>query len=390
MNELNLESLFQAIKPIVDENQNQRREKEFKGEFFNIFSILNMERDEVHTHSAFLAELLNPKGSHGLKDKFLKSFIESISLVNTDISKLNTQTAIVKNEVYIGQKDVENEAGGDIDILISFSNPQYVIIIENKIDAGDQEAQLARYYNYAKQFGNSFTLFYLTKDGHEPSEWSTGTETIKHYWRCISYQEEIFKWLSKCLEISINFALVNSCIKQYKNLILKITGQEINESMNKKILEKMLEHNSEMLAIWENWDKWTLAIAENVIRDVAADTDCKCEGYNDKYPWWIWDRDCWVSFIPNKFPKCKIWFGKEANDSPYYYLEKEDINSAQTKLECMDYESTKTTPFGSKYIDSKYSKWDLSVAQAIQNGELKEYLCQCVKEVLTDSNFPKK
>ena len=56
MNELNLESLFQAIKPIVDENQNQRREKEFKGEFFNIFSILNMERDEVHTHSACLAE----------------------------------------------------------------------------------------------------------------------------------------------------------------------------------------------------------------------------------------------------------------------------------------------------------------------------------------------
>ncbi|HEH9431069.1 TPA: PD-(D/E)XK nuclease family protein, partial [Aeromonas sobria] len=31
---------------------------------FNLFSILNIERDEVGTHSRFIYELLNPKGAH--------------------------------------------------------------------------------------------------------------------------------------------------------------------------------------------------------------------------------------------------------------------------------------------------------------------------------------
>ena len=59
-----IEDLLKSIKPIVEENEQLRAEKEAQGEFFNIFSILGVERNEVHTHSAFLAELLNPKGSH--------------------------------------------------------------------------------------------------------------------------------------------------------------------------------------------------------------------------------------------------------------------------------------------------------------------------------------
>ena len=104
MVEVSLEPLFQSIKPFVIENQKQRKEKELKGEFFNIFSILNMERDEVHTHSSFIAELLNPKGSHGLKDEFLRLFIQYIPLNDIDVTTLNTKSAIVKKEEYIGKK----------------------------------------------------------------------------------------------------------------------------------------------------------------------------------------------------------------------------------------------------------------------------------------------
>ena len=389
MNETNLQPLFQLIKPIVDENQEQRAEKELKGEFFNVFSILNMERDEVHTHSPFIAELLNPKGSHGLKDKFLKLFIENIPLEGIKSKDLKTASAEIKKEEYIGKKDVKNETGGDIDILINFTSPSYTIIIENKIGAGDQEAQLARYNNYAKKSQNPFALFYLTIDGHEPTEWSTGKETKEHYWQCISYQENIYKWLSECVEISKNFPLVNSCIQQYQNLILKLTGQEFNESMNKKILNQMIVHNQEMFAIWENWDDWTHTIVEKAIKEVAKKTNCTTEVDNKDLPYWIWTSGCWVGFIPKQYPKYKIWFGKETNDSPYYYLEKEGISNAQEKLECMDYKSTKTTPFGSKYIASKYLRWDLVVAQDIENGDFVKYLTQCILEILNDPNFPK-
>ena len=131
MDEINLESFFQSITPIVKENQEHREEKELRGDFFNIFSVLNMERDEVHTHSSFIAELLNPKGLHGLKDRFLREFIACIPLKEINAKDLQTTTAEVKKEKYIGKKDVRNETGGDIDILINFTSPSYTIIIEN-------------------------------------------------------------------------------------------------------------------------------------------------------------------------------------------------------------------------------------------------------------------
>lgn len=61
---------------IILEKQNEFKRK--TGESFNIFSILNMERLEVRTHSAFIYELLNTKGSHFQGDLFLRVFIEDI------------------------------------------------------------------------------------------------------------------------------------------------------------------------------------------------------------------------------------------------------------------------------------------------------------------------
>jgi len=36
----------------------------------NIFSVLGLETAEVRTHSRLIAELLDPKGSHGLAARF--------------------------------------------------------------------------------------------------------------------------------------------------------------------------------------------------------------------------------------------------------------------------------------------------------------------------------
>lgn len=384
-----IETTFQEIKPILQENKELKLEKERNGEFFNLFSILKVERDEVHTHSAFLAEVLNPKGSHGNKGKFLKLFIQQMHINNIEKEVLKSETAIVTTEEYIGKKNVKNETGGDIDILIKFEKPNYLIIIENKIDAGDQEAQLARYHNYAKKYENSFTLFYLTKDGHEPSEWSIGKHNEEHYWTCISYKNDIKRWLEKCLPVCSKQEIVNSSIKQYITLINKLTGQELNVTMKKEILDIMLKYNDEMLAIWENWDDWQYYLVEKVIKETADETNCECKREDENYPWWMWDKDCWISFIPKNAKDCKIWFGKDANDSPYYYLEKNDVKKAQKKLECMSYDSDNDYPYGSEYLDEKYSKWGINVANAIINGEFKNYLKKCITEIVNDSNFPK-
>ena len=50
--------------------------KKITGEDFNIFKVLKVERKEVQTHSAFLSELLNSDGTHGLQDYFLNIFLQ--------------------------------------------------------------------------------------------------------------------------------------------------------------------------------------------------------------------------------------------------------------------------------------------------------------------------
>ena len=57
-------------------------EERKRGEWFNVFNVLGMSTDEVRTHSRFIAELLNPQGSHGCGDEFLKAFIKVIPSLN--------------------------------------------------------------------------------------------------------------------------------------------------------------------------------------------------------------------------------------------------------------------------------------------------------------------
>ena len=54
INELKIQQLLNDTKSIVAE---QLKIEEEKGETFNVFSVLKMERKENSTHSAFLKEL---------------------------------------------------------------------------------------------------------------------------------------------------------------------------------------------------------------------------------------------------------------------------------------------------------------------------------------------
>ena len=112
------------------------------GEQFNVFSILGVEADEVRTHSPFLANLLDPQGSHRQGAAFLELFLELEELKSSGAEEYkNPETFRVSKEASIDQ--------GRIDILLE--NKEACIVIENKIYAGDQYRQLAKYYEAAKQ-----------------------------------------------------------------------------------------------------------------------------------------------------------------------------------------------------------------------------------------------
>ena len=144
-----IKELLNHISNIVVAEKTQQEERRKRGENFNIFKVLGLTSSEVRLHSAFLAELLNPNGDHGLEDKFLKAFLEIVvgKKANFDFDTKSAKTYV---EYDIGTISEDYKEGGRIDILIQ-DRKGATIIIENKIYAGDQPWQMYRYNRYAEK-----------------------------------------------------------------------------------------------------------------------------------------------------------------------------------------------------------------------------------------------
>ena len=240
---MELNDLLMEISKICLIEQERMKHKQRKGDCFNIFNTLGLRSNEVRLHSAFLAELLNPNGNHGLKDAMLKEFLVAIGLKRDYISKCNT--GIVERD--IGRRT--ETTGGRIDIILE--DGEHAIIIENKIYATDQHHQLLRYNNYGKQrFPKGFKLIYLTLDGREASKDSLGDNEIDYH--CISYKEHILNWLSTCAMLAYDKPLVREIISQYITLIKQLTGQDMNKDSSDKIVDLAINNMEAVVALMDN------------------------------------------------------------------------------------------------------------------------------------------
>ncbi len=222
----NINNIEQLLNEVHTISESYERVAEATGENFNIFSIMRMESDEVKTHSRFIAELLNPKGRHGQKDKFLKFFLKIIDTID-----FTTENVKVYVEYHVGKIMDNKEEGGRLDILLK-NGKGNIIMIENKIYADDQPNQLLRYQN---AFPNG-KLLYLTLDGRESDQ-----ETSKQIkYQTISYRKQITDWLVECKKESADTPILRESVSQYINLIKKLTHQNINTKMNQDLISKVL------------------------------------------------------------------------------------------------------------------------------------------------------
>lgn len=250
-----MDTLLHKINLLIQEEKVIKREKEMRGENFNIFEIMHAQSDEVYTHSAFLASLLNPNGNHGSKSAFLKTFIENIiEQQKESFSQINfnenLDTYLTYIEYSIGKVSKDYETGGRIDIVIESKKHDKAIIIENKIYADDQPKQLYRYKNYAdEKYGlGNYYLVYLTLDGHEPCKESiSGNKfTMKEgqdFFR-LSYQSFILDWLLICKEKATSNPIVRETITQYYNLIAKLTNKNMESSIKEKLIDMLANENN--------------------------------------------------------------------------------------------------------------------------------------------------
>lgn len=236
----------------------QEKIRKVKGEDFNIFSILKMERLEVRTHSAFIGELLNPSGSHQKGSLFLKLFLNELK---TDCIDINS--AEVRIEFRAGAVNNDNYTGGRIDILIRDKNNS-TICIENKIDAGDQFAQVQRYYNF-NQPDNK--VFYLNLFGDEPDINSRKNLEAGVDFYIITYKKEILNWLEKCFKETTDTPILRESIKQYFILIKKITNT-MDDKEKTELNELMLKYFKESSFVAESFVSLKAEIGENIRKEV--------------------------------------------------------------------------------------------------------------------------
>lgn len=273
--ELDIQRFFQEVASICALEQAQQEERNRKGENYNLFSILSIERYELK-HSALIANLLDPKGSHGCGDAFLRAFFE-IALKDLAYPFEDCTLPDSYTEYYTGP--IVGDTGGRIDILVKSS--RYGLIIENKIYAGDQDKQLIRYDNYGKEtFGaDGYLLVYLTLYGYDASKESTATKSAEEvgYLR-LSYAEDILRWLEQCVRLADNKPLVRESLNQYIRTIKQLTYQDMNQENIQTIIDLAVDHPEVVATLSSKRD----AIAEGIREKYIF---AKLEKYADQKGW---------------------------------------------------------------------------------------------------------
>lgn len=275
--ELDIQRFFREVARICALEQAQQEERNRKGENYNLFSILNIERYELK-HSALIANLLDPKGSHGCGDAFLKAFFE-IALKGTAYPFESSTPPQSHTEHYTGL--IAGDTGGRIDILVESKSSHYGLIIENKIYAGDQDKQLTRYDNYGKKtFGaDRYLLVYLTLFGSEASEGSTAKGNAKEVdYLCLSYAEDILRWLEQCVRLADNKPLVRESLNQYIRTIKQLTYQDMNQENIREIIDLAVDYPEVVATLSSKRDAIAQGIREKYIFP-------KLRKYADKKGW---------------------------------------------------------------------------------------------------------
>lgn len=187
---------------------------------FNIFNILKIEQNEVLI-CRLIGGILDPKGSHKMGAWPLQLFFEMV------LNKKDDDEESIKDaKVHLEEMITRDGSNRRVDIVIHTRKGVYPI--EVKIWAGDQEKQLSDYYHY--YFGDDKgKIYYLTPDGHEPSEYSYYDLDISSQVVLLSFKENmkntdrksIIEWL-KCVEKKCNEDRTAVIILQFQEVIEKM------------------------------------------------------------------------------------------------------------------------------------------------------------------------
>lgn len=367
-------------------NKRYKTINELTGENFNIFRILKLEASEVRMHSAFIAELLNPNGSHGQKDVFLNLFVESFCFKG---ALIDTATCKVEIEKHVGFLTNDLSQGGRMDIVVTDKN-NHQIIIENKIYASDQFNQLYRYYKHSPDAD----LIYLTLDGKEPEDSSKNGLEINTHYKCCSYCTDIFNWLERCRKEVATHPIIRESITQYLNLIKYLTNQTLNDTMKEELSTIISSNLESAFIIADNLDNTLKKYIENFntqLAEIAKKTGLKysCNiniDFKKNYSgFWFWDSE-WakvnIGFQFHSMDKNMI-YGIQTKTNPVTEPIALELRETLSKKANQTVKPTNWWPI--QYpMDDVYGNWgNYEAWAAIADGSLKTSIQEKVEFLLS-------
>ena len=211
-----LNHLVNISKSLIEVREKVKAEMEKLPPRFNLLDNIrnknsnnSLQRFETY-NSDLLYYLLNIKRKN---INFTKLFLEYLTEKFEWKFDLNNTNIKVEKEYYTTVKIEEDgiEKNGRIDILIygninsKETKKSFAIIIENKINADDQDKQLKRYYQYiskTKCYGNNVYVIYLTPKIKFPKEYSLSEEYVKKLGRKFKNitHGDIGRWIETILK----------------------------------------------------------------------------------------------------------------------------------------------------------------------------------------------
>ena len=177
-------------------DEQQRAEDLTRATRFNVFDLIEPDENKL---SDVIADLLDPKGTHGQGDAFLRLFIEQLG-IRPEANA--TRNATVRREALT--HFIPNDRRR-IDVLIEAG--QLFLAIENKVDSLEQTDQVKDYLEHLDECSRGgpvpSILIYLTPNGRRPK--SLDADNLKRHHdgnrlNCMSYHGAFRDWLKRCVE----------------------------------------------------------------------------------------------------------------------------------------------------------------------------------------------
>ncbi len=158
--------MTEAILSALDEDQGLKRLEKLLGEF-NLFDVLQVWHLELQ-HSWVIAWLLDPRGSHGLGESFLRAFLSHAATAAQE-RRIPAPSLDVVKRWKLSDVEVARERH-HIDILALSEADAFACLIENKIFSPEIPGQLHWYLETVRKTYPELTPFpiFLTPDRRKP------------------------------------------------------------------------------------------------------------------------------------------------------------------------------------------------------------------------------